>query len=61
MTFLYQDENYFAIDKAADHFVHPPERSPYPVHRLDAPTTGSCSLPSRRKAPGSSAARSTVA
>ncbi|KHD87536.1 MAG: pseudouridine synthase [Bdellovibrio sp. ArHS] len=58
---LFQDENFFAIDKPAGFFVHPPELSPYPVprekiclyhlrkhfnqevfpvHRLDAPTSG---------------------
>lgn len=61
MKILYQDDYFFAIDKPAGHFVHPPERSPYPVprekiclyqlrellnkdvypvHRLDAPTSG---------------------
>ena len=61
MNILYEDSHFFAIDKPAGHFVHPPERSPYPVppekiclytlrrhynqevfpiHRLDAPTTG---------------------
>lgn len=33
MNILYQDEHFFAIDKPAGHFVHPPERSPYPVPR----------------------------
>nr|BFD62501.1 tRNA pseudouridine(65) synthase TruC [Bdellovibrio sp. HM001] len=28
---LYQDEHFFAIDKPAGFFVHPPELSPYPV------------------------------
>ncbi len=58
---LFQDENFFVIDKPAGYFVHPPERSVYPtppekiclyrlrdhfqgevfpVHRLDAPTSG---------------------
>ncbi|KYG62905.1 pseudouridine synthase [Bdellovibrio bacteriovorus] len=58
---LFQDEHFFAIDKPAGYFVHPPELSPYPVprekiclyhlrkhfnqdvfpvHRLDAPTSG---------------------
>lgn len=61
MKILYQDEYFFAIDKPAGYFVHPPELSPYPVpkekiclyhlrklmkqdvfpvHRLDAPTSG---------------------
>lgn len=61
MKILFQDRYFFAIDKPAGHFVHPPERSPYPVprekiclytlcemmktevfpvHRLDAPTSG---------------------
>ena len=61
MKIIYQDQHFFAIDKPAGFFVHPPERSPYPVpkekiclytlrkkfnqevfpvHRLDAPTTG---------------------
>lgn len=61
MNILYQDDYFFAIDKPAGFFVHPPEFSPYPVpkekiclhvlresmkqdvfpvHRLDAPTTG---------------------
>ena len=61
MNILYEDSHFFAIDKPAGHFVHPPERSPYPVppekiclyhmrkhydqevfpiHRLDAPTSG---------------------
>ncbi|WP_374079208.1 pseudouridine synthase [Bdellovibrio bacteriovorus] len=61
MRILYQDEYFFAIDKPAGYFVHPPELSPYPVpkekiclyhlrkqmnqdvfpvHRLDAPTSG---------------------
>lgn len=61
MKILYQDEHFFAIDKPAGYFVHPPELSPYPVpkekiclyhlrklmnqdvfpvHRLDAPTSG---------------------
>jgi tRNA pseudouridine65 synthase len=58
---VYRDENFFAIDKPAGFFVHPPETSKYPtpkekvclfhlhrafgrpvfpVHRLDAPTSG---------------------
>ncbi|KYG70005.1 pseudouridine synthase [Bdellovibrio bacteriovorus] len=58
---LFQDKHFFAIDKPAGYFVHPPELSPYPVprekiclyhlrkhfnqdvfpvHRLDAPTSG---------------------
>lgn len=61
MNIIYEDSHFFAIDKPAGHFVHPPERSPYPVpadkialyhlrkhydqevfpiHRLDAPTSG---------------------
>jgi len=61
MKIIYQDEHFFAIDKPAGYFVHPPELSPYPVprekiclyhlrrlfkqdvfpvHRLDAPTSG---------------------
>lgn len=61
MKILFQDEYFFAIDKPAGFFVHPPEFSPYPVpkekiclyhlrklmgqdvfpvHRLDAPTSG---------------------
>lgn len=61
MKIIYQDEYFFAIDKPAGYFVHPPELSPYPVpkekiclyhlrrlfkqdvfpvHRLDAPTSG---------------------
>lgn len=61
MQIIYQDDHLFAIDKPPGHFVHPPERSPYPVppekicltilremlkqdvfpvHRLDAPTSG---------------------
>lgn len=61
MHILYQDDFCFAIDKPVGHFVHPPERSPFPpppekiclyvlrdlfgqsvfpVHRLDAPTSG---------------------
>ena len=61
MNIIYQDEYFFAIDKPAGFFVHPPEHSAYPtprekiclhvlqdklrrpvypVHRLDAPTTG---------------------
>lgn len=61
MKILFQDEYFFAIDKPAGYFVHPPEISPYPVpkekiclyhlrklmnqdvfpvHRLDAPTSG---------------------
>jgi len=33
MNILFQDEYFFAIDKPAGHFVHPPERSRYPVPR----------------------------
>lgn len=33
MNILYQDEYFFAIDKPAGYFVHPPERSPFPVPR----------------------------
>lgn len=33
MNILYQDDYFFAIDKPAGHFVHPPEFSPYPVPR----------------------------
>jgi tRNA pseudouridine65 synthase len=33
MKILFQDEHFFAIDKPAGHFVHPPERSRYPVPR----------------------------
>lgn len=33
MKILFKDEHFFAIDKPAGHFVHPPERSPYPVPR----------------------------
>jgi tRNA pseudouridine65 synthase len=33
MKILFQDEYFFAIDKPAGHFVHPPERSRYPVPR----------------------------
>ncbi|WP_374032507.1 pseudouridine synthase [Bdellovibrio bacteriovorus] len=61
LKIIYQDENFFAIDKPSGFFVHPPELSPYPVpkericlwhlrkmfrkdvfpvHRLDAPTSG---------------------
>lgn len=61
LKIIYQDEHFFAIDKPAGFFVHPPELSPYPVpkericlyhlrkmmkqdvfpvHRLDAPTSG---------------------
>jgi tRNA pseudouridine65 synthase len=61
MNILYQDDYFFAIDKPAGFFVHPPEASAYPVarekiclyllrdyfrqdvfpvHRLDAPTSG---------------------
>lgn len=61
MKIIYQDDYFFAIDKPAGYFVHPPELSPYPVpkekiclyhlrkamkqdvfpvHRLDAPTSG---------------------
>ncbi|WII71473.1 pseudouridine synthase [Bdellovibrio sp. 22V] len=61
MNILFEDEHFFAIDKPAGFFVHPPELSPYPVpkekiclyllkkmmkqdvfpvHRLDAPTSG---------------------
>lgn len=61
MEILHLSERYFAIDKPEGHFVHPPERSPYPVdpakiclhtlrekfggpvfpvHRLDAATSG---------------------
>lgn len=61
LKIIYQDENFFAIDKPPGFFVHPPELSPYPVpkericlyhlrkmfrhdvfpvHRLDAPTSG---------------------
>ncbi len=61
MNIIYRDEYFFAIDKPAGYFVHPPERSVYPpprekiclfvlreqfgcevfpVHRLDAPTSG---------------------
>lgn len=61
LEILHRDENYFAINKPAGFFVHPPELSPYPVpkekiclyhlrkmfrqdvfpvHRLDAPTSG---------------------
>lgn len=31
MNLLYQDQHFLAIDKPAGFFVHPPERSPYPV------------------------------
>lgn len=61
MEIIYRDEYFFAIDKPAGFFVHPPELSAYPtprekiclyqlqdlmngpvypVHRLDAPTSG---------------------
>jgi tRNA pseudouridine65 synthase len=61
MDILFQDDHFFAINKPAGYFIHPPERSPYPVprericlyhlrermkrevfpvHRLDAPTSG---------------------
>lgn len=33
MEVIYQDEYFFAIDKPAGHFVHPPEQSQYPVPR----------------------------
>lgn len=33
MKILFQDKHFFAIDKPAGHFVHPPERSRYPVPR----------------------------
>lgn len=58
---VYQDDQFFVIDKPAGFFVHPPEKSAYPtpdekiclyilrkqlqravypIHRLDAPTSG---------------------
>ncbi len=61
MQIIFEDEYFFAIDKPAGFFVHPPEASAYPtprekiclyvlqeklkknvypVHRLDAPTSG---------------------
>lgn len=33
MNLIYEDDYFLAIDKPAGHFVHPPEKSPYPVPR----------------------------
>lgn len=73
MRILHQEEHFFAIDKPAGFFVHPPEFSPYPVpkekiclhvlrrlmnqdvypvHRLDAPTSGVLLFAKSREAAG---------
>lgn len=73
MNILYQDNYICAIDKPAGHFVHPPEKSDYPVpperislyhvrdhlrrqvfpvHRLDAPTSGIVVFALSREAAG---------